>query len=345
VDEDASEEERKQIREEEDIMEEKVFNIWNTLSTFEESSAACISDMLLHVSNGAYLDGVLVAKRFIGHVEILFGAVDQLANYIKSHELKGESDGSLDSSVPTANIMSELSYGREAKLLCKKIVAFFALLSKTQETGVRKLGVTQELLSLVTGLAHYLKLLIRIGLQGALKLEREKSAPDGLHNFLEHLRDLESLAEMEDESASLDLMAGVEGLADQLSDCCISCKEPIDDECVLLGQSRWHIKPPHLSCSSCDRDLTTELSDALWSETEEQVYCSDCATQKNLGPAVQGGFVPVSKLQQFIFLLKVALARLLAVLRSGGTLPHTSGKIYYHAPDLTSSLANLLRLR
>src|SRR5690606_916249 len=66
-----------------------------------------------------------------------------------------------------------LSYSREAKLLCKKIVSFFSLLSKTQETGVRKLGVTQELLSLVTGLAHYLKLLIRISLQGALKLERE----------------------------------------------------------------------------------------------------------------------------------------------------------------------------
>lgn len=91
MDEDASEEERQQIRDEEDIMEEKVFNIWNTLSTFEESSAACISDMLLHVSNGAYIDGVLVAKRFIGHVEILFGAVDQLANYIKTNELKGES--------------------------------------------------------------------------------------------------------------------------------------------------------------------------------------------------------------------------------------------------------------
>ncbi|CAG8900543.1 unnamed protein product [Penicillium salamii] len=306
VDEDASEQERKQIRDEEDVMEDKVFNIWNTLSTFEESSAACISDMLLHVSNGAYLDGVLVAKRFIGHVEILFGAVDELATYIKSHELK------------------ELSYGREAKLLCKKIVAFFALLSKTQETGVRKLGVTQELLSLVTGLAHYLKLLIRIGLQGALKLEREKSAPDGLQHFLEHLRDLESLAEMEDENVQLDLMEGVEGLADQLSDCCISCKEPIDDECVLLGKSRWHTKPPHLSCVACEKDLTADIQTALWSQSEEKAYCDACAHQQNLGSAVEGGFVPVSKLQQFIFLLKVALARLLAVLRSGGTLPQTS---------------------
>jgi hypothetical protein len=73
-------------------MEEKVYNIWSTLSTFEESSAACISDMLLHVSNGAYIDGVLVAKRFIAHVEVLFSAVDHLAVFIRSQGVKGEFD-------------------------------------------------------------------------------------------------------------------------------------------------------------------------------------------------------------------------------------------------------------
>jgi hypothetical protein len=36
-------------------------------------------------------------------------------------------------------------------------------------------------------------------------------------------------------------------------------------------------------------------------------------------------FQPVSRLQQYVYLLRVALARLLSVLRSGGTLPHTSG--------------------
>ncbi|KAJ5217980.1 uncharacterized protein N7498_000079 [Penicillium cinerascens] len=306
VDLDATPEEREHIRQEEDTMEEKVYNIWSTLSTFEESSAACISDMLLHVSNGAYIDGVLVAKRFIAHVEVLFSAVDQLAVFIKTQGVK------------------ELSYGREAKLLCKKIVAFFALLSKTQETGVRKLGVTQELLSLVTGLAHYLKLLIRIGLQGALKLEREKSAPDGLHDFLTHLSETEGLAPPEDENEPVDLTAGVEGLADQFSDCCISCKQPIDDECVLFGENRWHLKPPHLSCSSCDKDLTANLADALWCADEKRTYCTACAHQQNLDSSVQGGFIEVSKLQQFVFLLRVALARLLAVLRAGGTLPHTS---------------------
>ena len=241
--------------------------------------------------------------------------------------------------------MLELSYAREAKLLCKKIVAFFALLSKTQETGVRKLGVTQELLSLVTGLAHYLKLLIRIGLPGALKLEREKSAPDGLHEFLAHLGNMESLAPPEDEDAPVDLTAGVEGLADQLSDCCIACKEPIDDECVLWGENRWHLKPPHLSCSSCEKDLTFDLGDALWSEKAKRTYCSSCAHQHKLGSSAQGGFIEVSKLQQFVFLLRVALARLLAVLRAGGTLPHTSGMPRSNLVPTIYDLADLLRTR
>lgn len=84
------EEGRNQVREEEERMEEKVYRIWSVLSTFEESSAACISDMLLHVSNGAYVDGVLVAKKFIWHVDILFHTADKLdANMTKSGS-KGE---------------------------------------------------------------------------------------------------------------------------------------------------------------------------------------------------------------------------------------------------------------
>ncbi|KAH8429675.1 GTPase-activating protein LRG1 [Aspergillus melleus] len=303
---DATDEERNRVREEEDVMEEKVYKIWSILSSFEESSAACISDMLLHVSNGTYVDGVLVAKRFIGHVDVLFTAIDQLAQLIKAQGMK------------------DLAYGREAKLLCKKIVAFFALLSKTQETGVRKLGVTQELLSLVTGLAHYLKLLIRIGLQGALKLEREQEHPNGLHHFLDRLGDLEALRPIEEEETPSDLMTGVEVLADQLSDCCVSCKEPIDDECVMLGDNRWHVKQPHLTCSGCQKDLTVALQDALWSPKDKRPFCNACVGQRGIAAQTQSGFTRVSKLQQFVFLLRVALARLLTVLQAGGTLPSAS---------------------
>jgi len=71
-------------------MEEKVFHIWSVLSAFEESSAACISDMLLHVSNGAYVDGVFVSEKFIWHVEILFSSTDNLDAQLHQMGGKGE---------------------------------------------------------------------------------------------------------------------------------------------------------------------------------------------------------------------------------------------------------------
>ena len=80
---------REAIRALEEQMEDKVYRIWSVLSTFEESSAACISDMLLHVSNGAYVDGVLVAKKFIWHVEVLFNATDRLDLTTQQLQLKG----------------------------------------------------------------------------------------------------------------------------------------------------------------------------------------------------------------------------------------------------------------
>lgn len=76
------------VRQQEEQMEEKVYRIWSVLSTFEESSAACISDMLLHVSNGSYVDGVVVAKKFIWHVDVLFRSADRLDETMTSLEMK-----------------------------------------------------------------------------------------------------------------------------------------------------------------------------------------------------------------------------------------------------------------
>ena len=216
-----------------------------------------------------------------------------------------------------------LAYGREAKLLCKKVVAFFSLLSKTQEIGVKRLGVTQELLSLVTGLAHYLKLLIRISLQGALKLERETHTINGLHRFLDDLNHLES---RKNSDTSIDVSTSDEVLADESSDTCVQCRQPIDDECYKAGDRRWHLK--HLRCDHCQRDIGQDnehgIDGAVWCEQEERVFCPRCS---DIPESPVQGFEHISRLHQYAFLLRVALARLLSVLRSGGTLPHTSGKL------------------
>ncbi|GAA5978747.1 hypothetical protein JCM11641_006164 [Rhodosporidiobolus odoratus] len=150
-------------------MEEQVYRIWTILSAFEESSAACISEMLRHVSSGHYMEGVGMAEKFVLHVETLFAAIDDLNSAFRAAGAK------------------EMAHVREARMLCKKVVNFFMLLSHTHETGARKMSITQELLSLVTGLAHYLKILIRIALSGALKLEREHNNPGAIGIFLGRL--------------------------------------------------------------------------------------------------------------------------------------------------------------
>ncbi len=195
-------------------------------------------------------------------------------------------------------------------------MAFFSLLSKTQETGVRKLGVTQELLALVTGLAHYLKLLIRICLQGALKVEREQQNSEGLHEFLDDLSDMETV---KTDDRSLEAMTGTTALGTSTSDHCAKCRRAIEDECARWGERRWHLAC--LQCSNCAHELGQNIEDARWSEVDQQVFCNNCEGRAS---EVSGGFERVTRLQQYVFLLRVALARLLEMLRSSGTLPHTS---------------------
>jgi len=64
-------------------------NPLSVLSAFEESSAACISDMLRQVSHGAYLEAIRMAEKFILHVEVLFGAIDDLEFHFASLGVRG----------------------------------------------------------------------------------------------------------------------------------------------------------------------------------------------------------------------------------------------------------------
>ncbi|CAK7263151.1 Rho-type GTPase activating protein Rga1 [Sporothrix epigloea] len=285
---------RQRVREDEEKMEEKVYRIWSVLSTFEESSAACISDMLLHVSNGAYVDGVIVAKRFIGHVEILFHSADNLDAAMLRLDMKG------------------LSYGREAKLLCKKIVAFFSLLSKSQDTPAAKLGVTQELLSLVTSLAHYLKLLIRICLQGALRIEKERSDSDDLYQFLDDINALETMKN-EPEDGIQQITFSMARLAANDSDQCAVCRRPIEDECAKTLEMRFHLGC--VNCTQCGKNFGRTLTDVHVLPSGNIILCRECESMEENVP-----FEHVTKLQQYVFLLRVALARLLDILQRSGAL-------------------------
>ncbi|EMD62793.1 hypothetical protein GGP41_003145 [Bipolaris sorokiniana] len=298
ADKDATDEVRETVRQQEEEIEAKVNWIWKTLSAFEEKSATCISDMLLHVSNGAYVDGVMAAKKFIVHVELLFAAADALDSQLVVRTPKG------------------LTYSRESKLLCKKVVAFFALLTQSQGTGVRRLGVTQELLSLVTGLAHYLKLLIRICLQGALKLERETRTSTGLTNFLTQVNSLD--ARLEEESQK-DQAAESARLVPRWADACPICDAQVEDKCLHLNNMSFNYSC--MVCRGCNADLRHDPRNAYWIQSKRTVLCPACAAAS---ADAEKGFEQISKLRQYVHLLNVAHARLMATLRSSGALPHTS---------------------
>ncbi|GAC97903.1 hypothetical protein PHSY_005491 [Pseudozyma hubeiensis SY62] len=342
-------------------MEERVYRIWTVLSAFEESSAACISEMLRHVSSGRYLGGVRMAEKFILHVEILFSAIDDLEANFRKEEAKG------------------VSHIREARMLCKKIVNFFSLLSHTQETGARRMGITQELLSLVTGLAHYLKILIRIALTGALKLDREFGNEEALHWFLSQLAFSAKLGSITADdkqgtqqpntstvgpdgkwygyrSLPRSTSSGSSENGEAATDLCVACGSTVEEECLRMGVNlRWHSNC--LKCTTCQRPAlrdgasTRKQPDPVPGAPEPlpaseygleskrrqpegagmqsgsrsmsagswlyACFCPNCAGAQQL----RTGFESVTRLEQYAFLLRVALNRLFALLRKRGVVP------------------------
>ncbi|KAH0582860.1 hypothetical protein H2248_010764 [Termitomyces sp. 'cryptogamus'] len=362
-------------------MEQQVYRIWTVLSAFEESSAACISDMLRQVSNGQYLDAIRMAERFILHVEVLFATIDDLEYHFARSNMKG------------------MSHVREARMLCRKTVELFTLLSHTQETGSRRMGMTQELLALVTGLAHYLKILIRIALTGALKLERDQSVREAMASFLDKLHLLavqganpaarrtnkgqngEPIIPSSHSGANYGtqgVMYGFRSLAPENagdppfregptkvssnnppSDLCIKCNLTVEEDCVRLGTyQRWHSNC--VQCIKCgkvaavpvppkeptpktgedkdgSKDQTPKPSTARrppanvgafvyevdsrrettsFGDVPSVILCTDHAHN-----GCRGGFQPVQRLEQYAFLLNVALRRLYLLLKKQGVVP------------------------
>ena len=76
----------------------------------------------------------------------------------------------------------------------------------------------------------------------------------------------------------------------------------------------------------CRRNLIADQ--AMWSDLKQKVVCDQCSRNRNIHkdfPDLKLGFEKVTILMQFIFLLRVALARLGSILRDNKALPQTSG--------------------
>jgi len=79
-----------ELKARQDAMETKVQQIWYVLSGYEESSAALIGDMLRAVNGRQLLEIILLAERFILHVETLFAVIDDLEAQFALAGAKGQ---------------------------------------------------------------------------------------------------------------------------------------------------------------------------------------------------------------------------------------------------------------
>ncbi|PGH13662.1 hypothetical protein AJ79_03510 [Helicocarpus griseus UAMH5409] len=299
-----SREERKQSNERNLAFGAKATEIWSSFSSFEEISASSISDMLMHL-DGNFEGIMLAARSCIYYVEVLFSVLDEVSRLRK------------------ANGMSEPSYVREAKLFCQKMVKFFSVLSKVIESGSEKVTVTKELLSVVEGMAHYLKLLVRIVLQNAMALESQGGDSSGLDFAIRTLGGAKDSGTPD--FGKEDMLT----LSKKNSDECPICSEPIVKPCAVQGSIRVHTTC--MTCATCSKHLGELVEQARW-KVGVGVVCTDCSPSSLDGAK----FTPVTILEQYAFLLKVALARLKTVF---AFLPEKPNKSMASPRDRSGSLS------
>ena len=265
--------------------------------------------------------------------------------------------------------------------------------------------MTQESLTLVTGLAHYLKILIRIALKRALKLD-QTTVREAIPSFLDklHLLAMQSgdpdARRLIENGKSAEPMGthgvtyGYRSLAPEFagespfsitspsrlsadnspSDLCIKCNQTVEEDCVRLGTfQRWHSHC--LKCNICDKtaDVPNPKKPTLSEipDEEDDQEKDEAETEKSLSkPSIirrppanvdafvydldsvediphfgkvpstilctdhsysvcRSGFQPVTRLEQYAYLLNVALRRLYLVLQQQGVIPLSPGTISF----------------
>jgi hypothetical protein len=263
-----------------------ISRIWETLSKFEERTATSIANMLLHASNGAYSDFVVSAALFLSAVGMLFTAVedahDRILRAPQQSELAAPGNGR------NANV-SQDSSSRQAKLLCKQCVSLMQTIAEISQAHV-KAKVTTELISHVTKLAHYVKLLIRIGLKTSLP------TPE---SFLDDMALANITMDLNYYKSRMTLFVSAS------ADTCSNCHGAVEDHCFRTvgafpeSSEFWHVECFH--CSRCGAIGAY----AKQGPSGQRSTCHRC------GADCPNSLYHVTKLKQYRHLLWVALARLM----------------------------------
>lgn len=282
---------------------------WTVLYKFEEATASCISDMFQYLSSSEQMKGIESTALFVLKLECLFKGLNHFSDFNcflpQNSNLKvDKSDSSIVQSIKTNTSMDSNSLPIKFKSLTRnlttKILIYLQLLRKLNSKTPPD-SVVASFMSVITGLAHFLKLILRFGFHTALETNRATHSSKPLIEFLTELEKHESFDKYPFNNISIPIMT---------TDNCSGCQKYIQEECIQFEDKRWH-----LQCFTCSRCSTLinflDVDDATYRRDTNEKLCFNCS----LGdPSSVPGFKLVSRLAQLIFLLKIALVRSKAVL-------------------------------
>ena len=342
-------------------IESLVFNCWMVLSGFEETTAQCVSEMLLAASTGNLSSGLQVTGKLILYVEVLFNALEFVQNMCSDLPDKAST---LEISLPVSDDVYSADAFRlfqhlrkEPRNIAGKIMSYLAILRRSHQIAASG-SLSSELLSVITGCAHYLKILIRIGLKNALKLNVLRSdtkASDNLLTLTNKYEEIEMMDKLEGE-ARVSIKSRL-AIPYNATDLCRACLKSIEKSCIRYGNFRWH--PKCFECMRCHRKPNTETNVELYLYgSDGLILCPDCAKQNpsNSGIGYSSRFVKVSDLAQLMYLLRIACLRSTAAIKNElaeilqkGTQPAQIGDIHEETisteEDFSKTLDDVTSLR
>ncbi|KAJ4473782.1 hypothetical protein J3R30DRAFT_3707750 [Lentinula aciculospora] len=320
--------------------ERTVHRIWTVLSAFENSLAECILNIRKAMNDERYLDAVQMAGKLILRIEVLFATT-----------------GDLDFHFSTMH-PQRMSYIDGARKICRRIVDLFAVVSPIQGTVFPSPDISGFSKGLAQDLKAFVRIAISSALElnhetkgYALEEFLNKLSVEAVNTSARKIIDNQYTARV-NADPSIQGVISPEIAAESLfngeftrssnadltlpTDLCVKCGKVVEEECVRLGTyRRWHAKC--IECIECGKTavVTPSSMDSQRNlanvhlfvyelnsdESKDTVFNAPivilCTDHAHAGCC--RGFKTVQVLEQYTFLLNVALRRLYVSLRRKST--------------------------
>ncbi|KAG0682051.1 hypothetical protein C6P42_003561 [Pichia californica] len=276
-------------------LEKLTISIWLTLSDFEESCASLISEMLHSATTNNKTKGLIATSKLIFKIRCLYKSIESLFKYANLKHIK------LNYSLPKYQNFSQLI--KEPRSLTSKMMSYLTFLRDIDSEKLTVNKYSQELLSLISTIAHFIKLISRNALLHALEF-------NGLSKSMKPTEILLNEISIHENYPS-DLTS-LKSISSKSNDSCTYCNKSIEDDCILfkiddLSEKRWHINCFH--CSKClnKKEISiSDLSESAYNIENGVVLCPSCASAD---VNAQNGFHLVSRFMQLAYLLEIAIIR------------------------------------